>query len=159
MASPVYPGSMISRGVSWSSSLSLLSGCLSYAFISASSSRHISIKIKWGRDLRIPHHIYFTREEPKFQYPIGNSLQPNAIPKWACVCSDPNPTVLSFLMPSFWHLSALSHKPQEEISDETVLRKYALLIATDTPLIYLGWVWTEYPGLSNEFYAERSLSF
>lgn len=147
MASPVYPGSMISRGVSWSSSLSLLSGCLSYAFISASSSRRISIKIKWERDLRIPHHIYFTREEPKFQYPIGNSLQPNAIPKWAFVCSDPNPTGLSFLMPSFWHLSALSHNPQEEISDETMLRKYALLIATDTPLIYLGCVWTEYPGL------------
>ena len=150
MASPVYPGSMISRGVSWSSSLSLLSGCLSYSFISASASRRTSIKIKWGRDLRIPLRIFFTKEEPKFQYPIGNSLQPNAIPKWAFVWSDPNPTGLSFLMPSFWHLRALSCKPQEEISDETTLRKYALPIAIVIPLIYLRYVCKgpiKYPGL------------
>lgn len=76
--------------------------------------------------------MFFTKEEPKFQYTIANRLQPNATPKWAFVCSDPNPTGLSFLMPSFWYLRALNL-----ISDETTLRKYALPIATDIPLIYL----------------------
>lgn len=108
MASLAYPGSMVSRGVSWSSSLSPHSGCLIYVFISAPASRRISIKIKRGRDLWISRRIFFTKEEPRFQYPLGTVSSPmQSLP---FVCSDPNPTGLIFLMPSLWHLRALSQK-------------------------------------------------
>lgn len=130
MASPAYPGSTISRGVKGQAPFH----CSQGVFISVSASRYISIKNKWERDLRIKHCIFFIEEEPKFQCLIGNILQSTAIPKWAFTCSDPSPNAVSFLMPPFWPLRDLSHRPQEEISDETTLRKNALSIASDIHL-------------------------
>lgn len=107
MASLAYLRSMMSRGVSWSSSLPPPSGCLSYVFISASSSRCISIKIKSGRELWIPHAIFFTKEKPKFQYPLGTVSCPMQPPTFCLL--NPNPSGLIVLTPSLW---ALIRKPQ-----------------------------------------------
>lgn len=69
-ASSVHLGHMISRELAAQGPLDSFH-CDSWTFLSASALRCILIKIKWRKNFRIPHCIFFSKEEPKFQYTTG----------------------------------------------------------------------------------------
>lgn len=86
------------------------------------------------------HIVYFSlRRNPNFNIPLGTVSSTMQSLMNLCLVRF-QPTGLSFLTSSFWQLRALSHEPQKEISDENILRKYTLPIATDVPFIYLVYV-------------------